>query len=203
MADADTPTTPIPKPSGVARSFILFGWLGFWLQFALAALAIAMTLYVVLIHSGASMHRRAIGLTDYLGLAGLAILIFTTLWSFRYTRLGKRMAGPDRHPTRLGLIRTLWIGIGAGVLGILVSLVLVLLEVTRLLFVSMKAPQGGVPVMQTETTDRTTWVSAVDFLALLVDLVVVTAELGAVALTLWLLFRVTVLAKEHDHTSLA
>ncbi len=203
MADPDTPTTPVSTPTGLARSFIRLGWIGFWLQLLLAALAIAMTLYLVLIHSGAAEFRRSVGITDYLGLVGLAVLIFTTFWSFRYTRLGKRMAAPDRRPNRSGLVRMLWIGIGAGALGILVSLLLMLLEVTRLLFVSMQAPQGGLPVVQTETSDRTTWVSAVDFLALLVDLVVITAELGAVALTLWLLFRVTVLAKGHDQSTLA
>ena len=71
------------------------------------------------------------------------------------------------------------------------------IEVARLLFVFLRAPQGGVPVMQTEATDPSTWVSAVDMVGLLADLSVLAAELVLLAITLWLLFRMTV-AEEYD-----
>ena len=70
-------------------------------------------------------------------------------------------------------------------------MLLMVIEVGRLLFVFLRAPQGGVPVMQTETKDPSSWVSAIDMVGLLADLSVLAAELIVLAFTLWLVFRVT------------
>ena len=89
---------------------------------------------------------------------------------------------------------TLW----ASCLGILFSMLLMMYEVGRLLFVFLRAPQGGVPVIQTETSAPSGWVSAIDMVGLMADLSVLAAELIVLAFTLWLLFRVTVSAAAYD-----
>ena len=76
-------------------------------------------------------------------------------------------------------------------------MLLMVFEVGRLLFIFLRAPQGGVPVMQTETYDSSTWMSAIDMVGLLADLSVLAAELTVLAFTLWLLFRMTT-ATDYD-----
>jgi hypothetical protein len=76
-------------------------------------------------------------------------------------------------------------------------MLLMMFEVGRLLFVFLRAPQGGAPVIQTTTYDPSTWVSAIDMVGLLADLSVLAAELIVLAFTLWLLFRITT-STEYD-----
>ena len=89
------------------------------------------------------------------------------------------------------MVKTLWVGLWAGCLGIAFSMVLMIVEVSRLLLLFLRAPQGGVPVIQTDTYDPSTWVSAIDMVGLLGDLSILAAELVVLAFTLWLLLRVS------------
>ena len=75
-------------------------------------------------------------------------------------------------------------------------MLLMMFEVGRLLIVFLRAPQGGVPVMQTDI-DPATWISAIDMVGLFADLLVLAAELSFLALTLWLLLRITA-ATDYD-----
>ena len=185
------------NPQKIAKAFSRLGWIGFWLQVVLATLPIILMIYVLFFCPSASIQRSGIGLTDFLGLLGLAILFFTIFWSYRYTRLAKGMADPEKRPPKSFVTKTLWIGLMASCLGILFSMLLMMFEVGRLLFVFLRAPQGGVPVMQTETYDPSSWVSAIDMVGLLADLSVLAAELVVLAFTLWLLFRITT-STEYD-----
>lgn len=183
----------------IARAFSRLGWTGFWIQTALAILPTAMIAYALLGKMTGS--RVALGFLDYLALFGLAILAFTTFWSYRYTRLAPRIADPDRRPTWSRVVRTLWVGLWAGCAGIAVSLLLMVVEVVRLLILFLKAPQGGVPVMRTEIDSRTAWVSAIDVVTLLAELCTLVGELVILGLTLWLLFAVTRHGGLHEATS--
>jgi hypothetical protein len=186
------------KPQKIAKAFGRLGWIGFWLQVALAALPIFLMIYVLFFCGSASIQLKGISLSEYLSLLGLLVLFFTISWSYRYTRLAKKMADPELCPPKSSVIRTLWIGLTASCLGILFSMLVMVFEVGRLLFVFLSAPQGGVPVMRTETYDPSTWVSAIDMVGLLADLSVLAAELVVLAFTLWLLLRMT-MATEYDH----
>ena len=185
------------KPQKIAKAFSRLGWIGFWSQVVLATLPIILMIYVLFFCPSASIQRGAIGLIEFLGLFGLAILFFTIFWSHRYTRLAKKIADPEQRPPKSSVIRTLWIGLMASCLGVLFSMLLMVFEVGRLLFVFLRAPQGGVPVMQTDTYDPSSWVSAIDMVGLLADLSVLAAELVVLAFTLWLLFRITT-STEYD-----
>jgi hypothetical protein len=182
------------RPQRIAKVFKRLGWTGFWLQLVLAMLPILLMIYVLFFCDAASIQRAGMGLSQYLGLVGLLILFFTIFWCYRYTRLAKRMADPEQRPPLSTVNRTLWIGLWASCLGILFSMLLMMYEVGRLLFVFLRAPQGGIPVIQTETSTPSGWVSAIDMVGLLADLSVLAAELIVLAFTLWLLFRVTVSA---------
>ena len=172
----------------LARSFARLGWTGFWVQLFLAIIPIFLFVYFLV----NKVTGNAVGLdfTDYLALVGLLVLGFTTLWSLRYALLSKQIANPEKRPPRASLNRVLWIGVWASACGIAISLVLMFVEVLRLLFLFLTAPQGGVPVVQTQAENRTAWVSAIDVVSLLAELCTLTGELMVLGFTLWLLFRV-------------
>jgi hypothetical protein len=141
------------------------------------------------------------GLHEYLSISGFAVLLFTLSWSYRYTRLGVRMAVPERRPRMTSLTQSLWVGVTVSGLGILFSMLLMFMEVGRLLYVFLRAPQGGAPVIQTQTYDPSTWASAIDMVSLLADLSLLAAEQMMMAITLWLLLRVTNSAKAYEGLS--
>ena len=188
------------QPQKIAKSFKRLGWVAFWLQLVMTTLPILLMIYVLFFCSSASLQRSGVGIGEYLGLFGLAVLLFTIVWAYRYTRLGDRMADPKRRPPKESVIQSLWIGLLASCLGILFAMLLMFIEVGRLLFVFLDAPQGGVQVVQTETQDPSTWASAIDMVGLLADLSVLAAELMFLAFTLWLLFRMTLSGAAYDQS---
>lgn len=170
----------------LANKFHRYGWLGVWAQLLLGILPLAMLCYMLL--GKATGESITLGLMDYLALAGLVILAFTAFWSYRYTRLARRIADPERRPDWTSVAKMLRVGIWASCIGIVVSLLLLIIEVLRLLFLFLKTPQAGVPVIRTEAGNRTAWVSAIDVVSLLAELCTLIGELMVVAFTLWLLF---------------
>ena len=184
------------KVEKVARQFYRLGWAGLGIQLILASGAVFMFVWVYL--GGVPGARQTLNRTDYLALVGLAILAFTTFWSYRYTRLAHRIADTARRPPRRRVVNTLWIGLFASGFAVTISLFLLIVEVTRLMFVVMKTPQAGVPVIQMQAESRAGWVSAIDVASLLADVSTLAAELIVLGFTLWLLFRVTQAAEEYD-----
>lgn len=172
-----------------AKSVARAGWLGVWIQAVLAIIPIFMLGYVIF--GKVTGTSDGLDLTEYIAMVGLAILAFTTLWSFRYTRLAQRIADPERRPPRPAIARTLWVGVWASCIGIVISLALLFFEIVRLLVLFMMAPQAGVPVIQTQADNRTAWVSAIDAASLLAEVCTLTGELLVLGLSLWLLFKLT------------
>jgi hypothetical protein len=125
-------------------------------------------------------------------LVSLAMLVFTTLWSYRYTRLAKRINDPEGRPTDSALSNITWTGIFASTVGILISIVVILIEVAHLLFYFLSMPQAGVPVIQ--TSEQASFVSSVDMLSLMALTFTLLAEVIVLVFSLWLLFRVTVVS---------
>jgi hypothetical protein len=179
-----------------ARTFARLGWAGFYIQLALMVLPVFMLCY--LIFGKATGTRETLDFTEYLAIFSLMILAFTTFWSYRYTRLAKWMDDPHRRPPRDSIVNTLWVGLWASGLGIAVSMLSLFIEVIRLLVLFLQAPQGGVPVFQTQPDNRTAWVSAIDAVSLLAELCTLAGELVVLGFTLWLLFKITQFAGDYD-----
>ena len=180
------------NPEGLAKQFSRLGWLGFWIQLALIAIPIVLLIYVLFISSPESAQRKGIDLSNYLSNGSLLVMLFTTFWFFRYTRLAKRIADPESCPPQSSLTRTVWIGLGAGCVGIFFSMLLMMSAVGRMLFVLMATPQTGIPLASpVGGSDPTTTLSAIDAVSLMAVLVTLAAELIVLAFSLWLLFRVT------------
>ena len=189
----NNPSTPWQpaNPDRLAKQFSRLGWIGFWIQFALLAVPIVLLIYVLFVSSPESAQRRGIDLSNYLSFGSLLVMVFTTFWFYRYTRLGKRIADPELRPPQSSALRTLWIGLWAGCLGIFFSMLLLLSAVGRMLFVLMANPQTGMQIAQGLGTDPTKSLSAMDAVSLTSLLFLLTAELLVLTFSLWLLFRTT------------
>jgi hypothetical protein len=180
--------------ASLSRTFSRLGWCGFWIQVAIGALPALLMAYFFAFAGSPSGPRAGFRLVEFMTLVSLAMLVFTTIWSYRYTRLGKRIALSESRPTDNALSRAAWIGIVASTIGILISIVVMLIEVAHLLFYFLSMPQAGVPVVQTTSADQVSWVSSVDMLSLMALNFTLLAEVIVLVFSLWILFRATMVA---------
>jgi hypothetical protein len=187
---AVAPWQPV-KPEKLSRQFSRLGWLGFWLQVAMLAIPLLLLIYVLFLRSPQSAHRIGIDLSNYLSYGSLLVMVFTTFWFFRYTRLGRRIADPERRPTRMAVERTLWVGLWASGLGIAFSMVLLFSAAGRMLLILLANPQTGVMIAPGPGGDPVQSISAMDAISLTSLLITLTAELIVLGLSVWLLFRTT------------
>jgi hypothetical protein len=175
--------------SDLAGSFRRLGRAGFIIQLVIGALPLLVAAMVFFVAPQPSAPGRTLQLDHYLAMASMALLAFTTIWFFLYTRLGRRLAEPGATWTREGLLRRVWVGVAASAAGIVLSTVVMIAETGYMLFRFLEAPQGGVPVIQTDADAN--WISALDMLSLLALNFTVTAEIMVLILGLLLLYRVT------------
>lgn len=187
------------RNDSLARSFSRLGRIGFWMQIAIGAIPIALMIYALVFGSArAAGTRSAFPLIQYLTIASLLVLAFTTVWFYRYTRLAVRLANSEQRPTASFVQRTVWTGVMASTLGIIFSMLVMFFEVAQLLIYFLRAPQAGIPVVQT-TGGPASWVSAADILSLMALLLTMFVEVVVLALGLWLLLRTMTASIEFPH----
>jgi len=128
------------------------------MQAAVGTIPLALTIYALVFGRNPAPGTRAgFPLIQYLSLAGLLVLVFTTLWSYRYTRLAALIADPGRRPDEATVQGTVWTGIKASTVGILFSMIVMFFEVGQLLIYFLRAPQAGIPVVQTTSGGPASW----------------------------------------------
>ena len=184
----------------LADAFSRLGWIGFWIQVAIGVIPFASFVYGLIFgrESGAGTRGRFL-LVDFLTFAGLLVLAFTTVWSYRYTRIAKRIADADRRPSEFSVQKAAWIGVAASALGIAFSMLVMLLEAAQILVYFLRAPQAGVPAIQTTTGGQASWVSAADVMNLMALILTASAEVVVLSFSLWLLFRTMYPSAEYPH----
>ena len=181
---------PPPSAATLARVFSRLGWIGLWVQVAVGGLSALLMIYLFVFSSSPSGLRVGLRLVQYLTIVGLLMLIFTTFWSYRYTRLAKRIVDPQSQQPKSSLIRIVWTGVVGCSLGIVLSIMVLLIEASQLLFYFLATPQVGVPVFQNPGTGSASWVSAADMVSLMCLILTLTGEIAVLFCSLWLLFRV-------------
>jgi len=193
----------ILRPSAsdsLARIFARLGLIGFWIQIAIGAVPLALVLYTIMFSAGRTAGTRGGFLfVEYLTIIGLVVLAFTTIWSYRYTRLAEKIADPLQRPTEFAVQRVAWTGVAASVLGIVLSMLVMLFEVLQLLLYFLRAPQAGVPVIQTTATAQASWISAADVINVMALMMTMSGEFIVLIFSLWLLFRTTMPSAEFPH----
>jgi hypothetical protein len=184
----------------LANAFSGLGWAGFWAQIAIGSIPVALAIYgFVFDNSAGAGTRGGLALVEYLTIAGLFVLAFTTFWFYRYTRLAKQIADPENRPPELVVRRAAWTGVSASTLGIVLSILVMLFEVTQLLFYFLRAPQVGIPTIQTTGSGSASWVSAADIVSLLMLILTLFVEVIVLAFSLWLLFCTMTASAEYPH----
>jgi hypothetical protein len=190
MSKDPQPPWQLANPESLGKQFSRLGWVGFWIQVALAIIPIILLLYVVFISGPDSAQRKGIDLSDYLSYGSLVVMLFTIFWFWRYTRLAGQIVDPELRPSQSSVMRTIWVGMGASCAGILFSMILLMSAVLRMLFILLATPQTGIPISATGADPAKT-LSAFDAVSLTSLVFILTAELIILAFSLWLLFRVT------------
>jgi len=185
------------KAGKLARTFSRLGWVGFWLQIVLGSLPLILMLYYFVFATSGSITRSGLAVVEYLTLANMLLLLFTIFWSYRYTKLGSQIADPERRPALSYVLKTVSTGLKASSLGMLFSMIVILFEAASLLFFFLKAPQGGIPVVQTGA-DAAHWVNTVDMVSLMSLILMLFAEVLVLIFSLWLLLRASLSAQEHS-----
>jgi len=181
----------VSNPTHIAKLsklFSKFGWCGFWAQLIIGSLPVLLMAYLFMFAASPGP-RAGFVLVEYLSIANLLTLLFTTLWAFRYTALARKLRLPEPKITYMKLVRTAWVGGSVAILGMVFAVIFMLIEVAHLLFYFLSTPQGGVPVIQTTQSETASWVSAVDMLSLMALLLTLVAELLFLILSLYLLYR--------------
>ncbi len=178
------------NPKGLAKHFSRLGWTGFWMQVVLLIIPIVLLLYVLFISSPESAQRKGISLGNYLSYGSLGVMLFTTFWFFRYTRLARKIADPKLCPAQSSVIKTVWIGLGASCLGIFFSVIMMINTVFRMLVILLATPQTGIP-FAAPGGDPGTVLSAIDAVSLTSLVLMLSAELIVMLFSLWLLFKLT------------
>ncbi len=182
-------STPSSGLQGLASLFSRLGWLGVFLQLALLAFPLALAAYLVFLAGPDSPALRGADLGNYLSWGSLLILVFTTLWFYYYTRLGRRLRDPDTGPTLGSLQNAVWVGVWAGCAGIAFSMLLLLGAASRMLFVLLANPQTGIMIAPSVGDNPGQSISAIDAVTLTALLIMLLAELIVLWLSLWLLFK--------------
>jgi hypothetical protein len=176
------------------------GWIGFWIQIAIGIVPLTLIIYSFITgQSSGAGTRRGLVLVGYLTIAGFLVLIFTTIWSYRYTRLAESISDSAGRPSVFVVQKAAWIGVALSALGIVFSMLVILFEVAQLLIYFLRAPQAGVPVIQTTAGGQASWVSAADIMHLMALVVTTFGEFTVLAFSLWLLFRATLPSAEYPH----
>lgn len=187
-----TASTPWqPANERLSKQFLRLGWLGFWLQLALLAVPLLLLGYVLVLQSPESAQQFGIDLSNYLSYGSLLVMVFTTFWFLRYTRVGKRIADPELRPPRASVERTLWIGLWASCLGIVFYMALLFSAAGRMLFILLANPQTGLMIAPGPGGDPVQSISAVDAISQTALLIIRAAELVVLGFSVWLLFRTT------------
>ena len=173
----------------LARTFSRLGRIGFWTQIVMGSIPFLLTIYILIFAHYPSGPRAGLAFVEYLTVANLLIVIFTTAWFYRHTRLAHRIADPVSRLPAYSVIRRVWTGLVASSLGILFSMLVMVIETGHLLYYFLKTPQAGVPVFQATGTGPANWVSAIDMASLMALSLLVFAEVIVLIFSLWLLFR--------------
>jgi hypothetical protein len=196
MTEPNSASTALTQSEagGIARALRRWGGIALWTQVFVAVIPVIVITVVFSTIYGVQAPVRSAGFLGLLSLLGFVVLLITTFWCWRYRKLGIALTDGSTTATPKRLLNNVWTGVGLSCAGIVLSMTVLLAEMTYLFIRFLEAPQGGVPVIQT-VTGGTSWISAVDILGLMTVVLTLAAEIVVLVAGLWLLSRVMLLPK--------
>ncbi|MBE9110657.1 DUF3611 family protein [Nodosilinea sp. LEGE 07298] len=129
-----------PSPGQIARFCRTLGWAGLILQSLLGVVPLLVVIARILVNPQWRDVRSSAGL--WLALLGLAILLFSIYWCFRYIRMARRLEDPDLRPAKSAVQRNLKLGLLSNLALMSIGVLLALWRVTLLSIKMLTIPQG-------------------------------------------------------------
>lgn len=182
------------KPSShlqeIAQAFRLTGWISFWAQLVLGAVAIVILAFASISRDVATNQRSVgTGLGIFFAVVAVIALGASIFWAFRYTRISRQLqsSNPNNRPRKADTIQLLQLGLTINLAGLLISLVGAQAIVGALLAKSLTLPQGGLGVYQ---IDPSRIIRPLDIFVVQANTNTVAAHFAGLIGSLWLLNRV-------------
>src|SRR6516165_465029 len=148
-------TLMLSSKESLASAFSRLGWAGLWIQIVIGAIPVLLAIYALIFGRNAGVGTRGGSLLiECLTIAGLLVMVFTTIWSYRYTRLGAQIADSARRPSEFEVQRVAWIGVAASAIGIIFSMLVILFEVVQLLLYFLELPRPAYRRSRLQGVDR-------------------------------------------------
>lgn len=129
-----------PSPAQIARFCRTLGWAGLILQSLLGVVPLLVVIARILVNPQWRDVRSSAGL--WLALLGLAILLFSIYWCFRYIRMARRLEDPNLRPAKSAVRRNLKLGLLSNLALMSIGVLLALWRVTLLSIKMLTIPQG-------------------------------------------------------------
>ncbi len=170
------------RAKGLASALVRFGGIGFWVQLMFLVIVVLLGFYTFSISGGGA------GLANVLSFLVLGLPVFTTFWCRRYAAVGRAWSDGGAAPTPASLGRMIWIGVWAGAIGAVASLLSLFGAASALLVTMLANPQVGLQISPATGEAAAYTVSAIDAVSIMSLLLTLTAELLVVAISMRLVF---------------
>ena len=176
---------PRPSLQRIAATLQLGGWIGFWVQLALGLAAILLLLIAVpgLAGQGAA---QGVSIGIFWATCGVIVAAFNTVLSFRYTRIAKGLIHKtnEPQPRKTETVQLLRMGIYAGMIGVVLTLIGSGVAVYVLVSKAVSQPAG------VAITDPTKIVRPLDVFVVVANLAGISANFMGMVISLWLYDRI-------------
>ena len=189
---SQNPDTPSSSSNlrAIAQTFRMTGWISFWIQLVLGVVsAIIVLLFAIFSQQrdGAG-NNPGTGFGVFLAVCGILILGGGIYMAFRYTRIGNQLQSPNpsNRPRKSESLQVLRLGLWINLVGMLVTLLGSQAIVGTLVARSI-SPQAAT----TQLFDPTRIISGLDMLVVQANINTVSAHFAGLAVSIWLLNRIT------------
>src|SRR5262245_54244355 len=116
-------TVSPPRGMSLAKSLARYGWGGLWLQVVVGSITAILLVYFMILGRPPTQSRSGVPFVEYLTIADLVLLAVSTYWSYRYTKLARRVASPDQRPPGKRVIGIVWTGVVISTAGMVFSMI--------------------------------------------------------------------------------
>lgn len=163
------------------------GWLGFWVQTVFGAIALLLLGFASFSLSvGTNGEKWGLGFSVSLAVVGFLSLLFAIYWTFRYTRIAKRLqrANPNTGLNKTETTNTLWIGLSVNAIGVGLALLGAETISTSILARTLAQPEGVAVYSATKT------VRPLDVVLVLTNINLIAAHFSGTVASLWSLWLI-------------
>lgn len=160
------------------------GNFGLWVQLVLGVVS-TITLAVAYFTEGSKNITQATGVGTFFALGGIIALGISVYFSFRYTKIAKRLvtADPSSRPSRAIILRQLRISLIVNLVGLLLTILGAQAIVGFVLIKSLTQPQLVIGANPKE------FVNSIDLLSIQANVNIIAAHFAGIVSSLWLANR--------------